>query len=262
MDPTVYQIYYQLERDHWWNQAKRSIIVSLLERFCAGLSRARIVDIGSGTGSIAELLESKGMNVEVHDGSPLAMEYLRKICKQSFQKNFPVDYWQIANEYDVVLLLDVLEHLEDDRRGLDAALQILKPGGILVCTVPACKSMWGEYDIIAHHCRRYSLAEMRKLLKNKPVQVEQLSYYSALLFPFLYLVRFLENSAFRWTKRNPVFRPHFVPKALNTVLRKIFDLEKRLLRHFNLPFGSAIVAVLRKPYPWSDSSRPTNLWPL
>lgn len=246
MDSAVHEAYYRLEREHWWFQGRRGIVLSMLERYCPNLANARIVDIGAGTGSYAEFLSTKGIAVEAHDSSPLSMKFLRQICKESAQKNFPGDYRDAAPDYDVILLLDMIEHLEDDRSGIQTAVRMLKPGGILLCTVPACKKMWSEYDVISHHRRRYALDEMRALFRGQSLRIEKLSCYATLLFPFLFAVRFWENYKFRQSNREAVYRPHFVPKMLNSILRRIFEFEKNILVRFNLPYGSSIIAVVRK----------------
>ena len=246
MDPTIYAAYFKFERYHWWNLGKLSIVESLVRRYCSQTEPLKLIDIGAGTGSYAEFFAKKGMMVEAHDGSPLAMPYLRDVCAHCVQKKFPDDYRQCNPEYDVVLLLDMIEHLQDDRSGIDAALRLLKPGGILLCTVPACKRMWGEYDVVAHHYRRYDLSEVRELVKDKRARIEKISYYSTLLFPFLFTVRFFENMAFRISRRAPVYRPHFLPGFFNFFLKIIFSFEKYLIKFMDFPFGSSIVLVCRK----------------
>jgi len=247
MDPDIYRVYYKLERDHWWNQAKRDIVLSVLEQYCSFRIGSKIADIGAGTGSYSEALLKKGVLAEAHDSSALAIENLRRAKIPFAQKAFPDDYRNISDRYDAILLLDVLEHIADDRSAIDVALRMLKPGGVLVCTVPACRKMWGEYDVVAHHQRRYDLGEVRALFSGRDnLHIEKLSYYSAILFPILFSVRFVENFFYRRFRKKATFRPHFVPKFLNQILYFVFIQEKALLKRMNFVLGSAIIAVLRK----------------
>jgi SAM-dependent methyltransferase len=94
-----------------------------------------------------------------------------------------------AKSYDLVALLDVLEHVTDDRGSLAAIFERLKPGGALLLTVPINPWLWSAHDVAHHHHRRYRKAEIRKLALDTGYQIELLSPFNSLLFPPIAAVR-------------------------------------------------------------------------
>lgn len=247
MDPAIYGTYYRMERELWWFFARQEIVFSFLEKLRPDLQQCKVLDIGTGTGSYLEEFHRRGIDAEGHDASEEAIAYLAKNPNNKIQKkNFPEDYLSETVRYDVVLMLDVLEHVQEDARGLETALRLLKPGGVLVCTVPACKAMWGPYDIVSHHFRRYSRSELKQLAeKFSGFKMVKLSYFNTLLFPLMYLVRVFENLKYQITKKL-TYEPHLVSGWLNQLLYKIFRLEKPILHAVNLPYGSSLLMVLKK----------------
>src|SRR5207244_4418501 len=80
--------------------------------------------------------------------------------------------------FDVVLALDVLEHLDDDATALAEAARLLKPGATLVVTVPALPSLWGAQDVVSHHRRRYTKRTLRALFARAGLPAPELTYFN------------------------------------------------------------------------------------
>ena len=242
MDDSVFEVHYDLERRHWWNLARRDILLDTLRPW----SRlgTTVLDIGAGSGAFSQTFAELGCRVFSHDASPQAVQTLKERCgiDASLMK-FPDDYADHGKRYDVVLLLDVLEHIVDDRAALETALHVLKPGGILLCTVPSCKAMWSGYDIISHHVRRYERDELKGLVAVPRVRILKLSHFSSILFPALFAIRTLERL---FPPAEPSFNPHFLSEPLNNFFYGIFRMEKYLLRRGALPFGSSLLLLLQK----------------
>ena len=91
--------------------------------------------------------------------------------------------------FDVVTALDVLEHIADDRHALREIARVMKPGGLLLATVPAHRWMWGAQDEISHHFRRYSAPEMRDRVEVAGFDLERLTYFNSILFAPIAAVR-------------------------------------------------------------------------
>ena len=135
------------------------------------------------------------------------------------------------NSFDACLSLDVLEHIQDDTSALKEIRRVLKPGGVLLLTVPAYQWMWSNMDINGHF-RRYTKAQVAGLLEKVKLQPEIISYYNCFLFPLAVVQRFTE----RHTRKKAVageFLPS-LPAAINR------------LDHVLLPFGLSVLAAAKK----------------
>lgn len=242
MDSEIYKTYYRMEREHWWFHGRTEILLSLLRTYFPNLNQAKVLDIGTGTGGLLEVFAKEGISITGHDASEEGVALIRQNGGRAELKKLPEDYQDAAPEYDIVLLLDVLEHVEDDREGLKAALRMLKPGGILLCTVPANKSMWGPYDEFSHHFRRYEYPEFEALMNSAMIPVRKISFFCTLLFPIIFTARMFEKT-FLVRK---AYRPYFVPGIFNKFLYQIFRLEKGILARGTMPFGSSLLGILQK----------------
>ena len=144
--------------------------------------------------------------------------------------------------FDLITALDVIEHIDDDVGSISAIRALLVPGGKCIFTVPAYMFLWSAHDEMNQHKRRYTLPELNEKLVQAGFTVEKISYYNTLLFPAVFLVRMLNNVL----QREGASDTDMPGSAMNYVLKKIFGIEKYLLRYFNLPFGVSVLAVVRK----------------
>lgn len=240
MDPTAYEVVHELEECHWFFVGRRNILRRLLNRLVEGVDRPRILDVGCGTGAAIGFLERFGEVTSI-DVSTAAMEYSRsqqtkRLC-QADAEALP-----FANEsFDLVAALDLLEHLENELKGLREVWRVLKVGGHALLVVPAFGFLWSDFDRFSGHHRRYDKAELRRKIEGSGFEVNRLSYFNTLLFPFVWAVRAFKNWATRWhTFRSDLEMPVF---GLNTVLARIFSLEGALIAAGDLPFGVSLVCV-------------------
>jgi len=144
--------------------------------------------------------------------------------------------------YDMVALLDVLEHVPDDKGSLVAIFERLKPGGALLLTVPINPWMWSAHDVAHHHHRRYRTPEIRQLALDAGYDIELLSPFNSLLFPPIAAVRLVGKLTGKDDSDDAM------PSApVNKILDTVFGLEKDLIGRVPLPFGVSLIAVLRRP---------------
>ncbi|MCA9640963.1 MAG: hypothetical protein KC492_09715, partial [Myxococcales bacterium] len=141
----------------------------------------------------------------------------------------------------VVLLADVIEHLDDERPCLEAARAALAPGGALIVTVPAFMFLWSPADDFAHHRRRYTAPELKQVIGSM-FEVEHLTYFNTFLFGLILAGRATE----KLLKRQGDDTYSVPPSPVNRTLKAIFSAESFLVPKRKLPFGVSLLCVARK----------------
>jgi SAM-dependent methyltransferase len=244
MHEDVYREMFAIEDRHWWYSGKHRIVQHLLRRYLppAPQGRAKVADLGCGCGMMLHRLRQR-YDVAGVDGSPSAIEFCRQRGVSAVLGRFPDGIDLPRESWDAVLMLDVLEHLEEDVATARTASELLKPGGILVVTVPAYKWLWSKWDEHHHHFRRYTRTGLKRLIDQTQLRIELLSYYNFWLFPLAAATRLAGNVV----RSNSAVGSIRIPSApVNSSFRTIFSSERKLLGRVNLPFGLSLIAVARK----------------
>ena len=242
MERAVYDRMAALDQAHWWFTARRRILAELVRRVAQPPKQARILEIGCGTGHNLAMLEGFGRveATELDDGARAIAE--QRLGRTIAPARLPDLEGFDKGAYDLVALLDVLEHVDDDKGTLAAIHALLKPGGALLLTVPANPWMWSAHDEAHHHKRRYRKRAIAGLLDAAGFETALLSHFNSLLFPAAALSRV----AGKLRKRDHA-DDAMPPAPVNRLLDRLFGLEKRLVGRLPLPFGVSLVAVARRP---------------
>ena len=141
---------------------------------------------------------------------------------------------------DVLVMLNVLEHIEDDQgAALQKAFNLLKPGGALIIEVPAFQKLYDAYDHEVHHFRRYSAGELYGKLTSAGFKVYRKSYLGFVLFPMFAAVKLLG----KFKKNKLVVRERISRSSGNPLVKWALDFESKRLSGFQLPFGIRVLAV-------------------
>jgi SAM-dependent methyltransferase len=219
-----------IEEQHWWYTARRNIVHSLIHAVVPNGPPLTILDIGCGNGGTSIPFHENYRYYGI-DPSPQAIQLAQErhwgvpfLCGQA-----PGDCADILRGADVVLLMDVLEHIEDDQKFLSSIIEEMGEGALLLLTVPADPSLWSPYDVSAGHYRRYDERSFRQLWEDLPVRPLLLSYFNARLSWIIRLVRSLHQhlGGSSCEARRELRLP---PGPLNALLRWIFEGEGRILR--------------------------------
>lgn len=242
MERKVYEQMAKLDAHHWWFTARRRILDGLIERVVKPPKDARILELGAGTGHNLAMLSRFG-TVEASELDPMARELASERLGRPVKEAALPDLSMFpADSYDLIALLDVLEHVPDDKGSLAAIKTRLKPGAALLLTVPANPWMWSAHDVAHHHHRRYRKAEIEKLARDAGYWIELLSPFNSLLFPPIAAVRLMGKLTGKDDSDDAM------PGALaNRTLDTVFGLERSLIGRVPMPFGVSLVAVLRRP---------------
>ena len=243
MDPQLLTSFASVERTHWWFTARRDILLSVTDRFVpAGGS---ILDVGCGTGyfieSAVERYEAWGV-----DPSSTAVAMCHERGLGNVVEGSAYDLSAVeARRFDGVFFLDVLEHLDDDARALREAVRVLRPGGVIIATVPAFMWLWSGHDVVNHHRRRYRLRQIEKLFLDAGLAIERLTYFNFYLFSLASVDRLVS----RVTERRTSAELRVPPKVVNRLMGDTFRLERRRVADSSrvpYPFGLSILAVGRR----------------
>ena len=238
MDRAVYDRMAEIDGAHWWFVARRKIIAALIERQVVPPKGARILEVGAGTGSNIALLQRYGTvdAIEPDDG---ARELATARTGIAIKGGLLPDGVELPDgAYDMIVLLDVLEHIPDDGAALGALRHKLKPGGRLLLTVPASPWMWSAHDLAHHHQRRYTEGALRAVVENAGFRVRHVSHFNTLLFPLIAAVRLLGKLIGKEGGDDAM-----PPAPVNAALEMIFASERHLAPRIDLPFGVSLALV-------------------
>lgn len=238
MDRIVYDRMAAHDSTHWWYTARRDILADFLAREGHLPRDARILEIGCGTGHNLPMLAAFG-TVDAIEIDPAAREIASaRLGKPVGAAPLPDLTGVERGSYDLVAVLDVVEHIADDVAALKAMAACLKPGGKILITVPAHQWMWSAHDVVNHHHRRYSKASLAAAIRAAGLEPRKLGYFNSLLFPLAAASRL----AGRLTgKDDSDDSPP--PRLLNTLLEAIFRLERHLVGRVPLSPGVSIITL-------------------
>jgi 2-polyprenyl-3-methyl-5-hydroxy-6-metoxy-1,4-benzoquinol methylase len=242
MERVVFERMAEQDQRHWWFVARRRILADVIRRLVKPGPKARVLEVGCGTGHNLEMLGKFG-KLEACELDAVARGMASdRLGRPVLEARLPDLSMFKARSYDLVALLDVLEHVPDDRASLKAIRGLLKPGGALVLTVPANKWMWSAHDVAHHHFRRYTKAELARLFREAGYDVQLLSFFNTLLFPLVGAARIVGKIIGKEDADDGVPSPQ-----VNSALKMIFGLEAGLVGRVPMPFGVSLIAVARRP---------------
>ena len=240
-----------LMRRHFWFRGTRRVILDWARIACGGDIGSRYVaDIGCGTGPTLSWLEDVP-NVVGVDLSSIALGLAREATGASLVQGNACTLPLADGAMDMVLALDMFEHLETPQDAAREIFRALKPGGWLVATVPAWPFLASQHDVALGHYRRYRKPGFHSLLAEAGFQVDRVSYYNFFLFPAVASVRLLRSESV--TLDPAMGQPDVesdlkpVSPVLNRCLEELLAVEKYLLRVMNLPFGVSLIARAQRP---------------
>lgn len=239
---------FEMEKNHFWNKGRKEIIYQILQYATQVKKNSlKMLEIGCGNGNVLSYLKSKGIDIEGIDISIEALHLCRKRCKtilyQADGKNMPFP----DASYDVIGMFDLIEHIDNEQLFLSEAFRICKDGGILIITVPAYKSLWSYFDNVSGHKRRYGKNELIMKLRQAGFEIVKISFY--IFFLFLPYVLFRQLNILKKGATEQDFSKLIEVKTipvLNSIFLAFLIIESRLLKRFNLPFGSSLICVAKK----------------
>jgi SAM-dependent methyltransferase len=236
------------EARHFWFRGFRRFITPLVQSATEGRSDVRILDCGCGTGANVDLLARFG-RAYGFDLTESGLRFGREAGRTRLARAtvtsvpFPTAFFDLVTSFDVIYALEE----RDERDALAEMFRLLKPGGHAIVNVAAMKSLRGDHSVLGHEVRRYSRNRLRASITAAGFTIVRLTHTNATLTPPLMLMRAVQ----RWRglkaesdAGNEIAVP---PAPINTLLTGVLWAESWWLRSFDLPFGSSLLCLARKP---------------
>jgi len=239
MQPDVYLEMASVQERHWWFAARRQILSSVIAKLALP-PHAEILEIGCGTGGNLAMLATHGhLSAMEYDAQARIIAASLEVCPVSLgglPEPVPFD----DGAFDLVCLLDVLEHIENDNAALARVARLLKPTGHVLITVPAYAWLWSAHDEAHRHHRRYTAKILGQRAQAAGFFVDRLGYFNSLLFPLIACTRIARKLGGS-DKESDAALPQ---PSVNSLLNGIFGLERHLVQYHLFPYGTSVMAVL------------------
>lgn len=204
-----------LEHGHWWYAARRS----LLADYVSDLRPGRAIDVGAGAGGNTQVLRDLGWQTSAVELSPVGAAIARErginvVRADARTLPFPND------SFDLLVSMDLWEHVEDDRQAAREAGRILRPGGLALIAVPCDMSLWSAHDVAVNHVRRYERDQLVDLITSVGLEVVSVESWNVLLRWVAKWRRGRDSST--GSDLTPL------PRIVNAALRLVVSVERRL----------------------------------
>jgi 2-polyprenyl-3-methyl-5-hydroxy-6-metoxy-1,4-benzoquinol methylase len=240
MERIIYDRMADLDSRHWWYRARREVLAKLIARKVRPPRGARILEIGCATGHNLGMLARFGAVEAVELDEAARAIASQRLGRPVAEARLPELAGVPEQSYDLVALLDVLEHVEDDRAALASIARRLKPGGALLITVPAFQWMWSVHDEVNHHKRRYTKQTLRAAIAQAGLRADFVGYFNSILFPLAVTGRQIGRMTGKLDSDDKM-----PARPVNALLQAVFALERHGIGRVPFSPGVSIAAVVR-----------------
>ncbi len=269
MQSAQFELHAEIEDRHWWFVARRQIMQSLIEQVLPPNGKSTIVDVGCGTGgNLATLADSyKCVGIDTsEDAITLARKKFPTV--KFLQGLAPDDLGETAAEAKLFLLMDVMEHVEDDFALLSNLFAAAAPGAYFLITVPADMALWSPHDVSFGHYRRYTQPRLERVWRDLPAKPLLCSYYNSRLYPIVRAIR-TKNRLLRKSQGEAGTDFAIPSPRVNKTLERLFAGESNRLvkilrgqKQRGYRRGVSLVALLqREAGPVSTLEKPNDVTP-
>ena len=212
MDNNFEDRYILLEKNWWWFEGRRDLILQMIK----DIPYTKVLEIGCGSAELSKYLKGYiGLDI-----SPKTSKFIIGDAQKLPIKD---------NSVDLILLLDLLEHV-DDKATMNEVYRVLKSEGHVIITVPGFMFLWSQHDVDNHHKKRYRRGE----LPLGKFEILKFTYWNSILFPMMALAK---------RKKTQLT---ILPKFINYILEKILKIENYLiLKNVKMPIGVTLVYKLK-----------------
>lgn len=224
---------------HWYYVAKGNALRS----FIGDIRVDEILDVGAGSGVFSRrLLDDKICNRAV------CIDPGYKEERTEIYNNSEINFVRYVNNISqrLILMMDVLEHVDDDIGMLREYSERMPKGGLVLITVPAFQFIWSGHDIFLEHRRRYTKKSIESTVESAKLQIVRCRYFFGLLFPIVAAIRLLNRAMLRARPVKARSSLKKYPFPINALLTFIHKVECAILFPFNYFGGLSIFLLARR----------------
>ena len=218
---------------HWYYVSKALALADCLAKPAGN----KVLDVGAGSGFFSRWLLSHGL---ADEATCVDTAYASERDEVVAGKPLRFRREVAASDASLVLLMDVLEHVEDDAGLLAGSLGKVPPQAQAIITVPAFQFLWSPHDVFLGHYRRYTLTSLADTLRRAGAVPVRMHYYYGAIFPLVVLLRLLKRS----TRRASSSDLRREPRLVNAALRAVCALERQIMAANRLA-GLSVFCVCR-----------------
>jgi hypothetical protein len=147
---------------------------------------------------------------------------------------------------NLILMMDVLEHVDDDLELLKQYTEKMPADGHVLITVPAFEFLWSEHDVFLEHRRRYTLKQLERVVSSAGLNIVRSRYFFGSLLPIVIVMRVFNRIQANLRNIEPRSDLKVYPSTINSLLISIHDLERFLLFPFNTVAGLTVFCLARR----------------
>lgn len=237
-------VLYSQEEKHFWFISRKFFILQNFNKYIK--KGSKIIEIGAGTGNVSRYLkENRYENISVGEmhlsGLKYAQSYGIKDCYQFNLLDSPFE-----NEFDVVCMFDVLEHIENDMLALKNANKILKDDGYIALTVPAHMWLWNREDKILGHKIRYTKKDLEEKIRKNNFEIVSSRYFFISIVPLLFLRKFIKRDNKSEVSQDEHNYDISINPIINIILLFISNLENKINSYLPNFFGGSIFIIAKR----------------
>lgn len=239
MDVKEEDILGQQIHDHWYYVSKGRVMRQVLGH----LKSQTVLDVGAGSGVFSRQLLDAGICE-----SAICVDPNYSSEREENYHDKQIRFVKAVGELEtnLILMMDVLEHVDDDLGLLNSYVESLAIGGHIFITVPAFQFMWSGHDMFLEHRRRYTIDQIDSLVARAGLTPIFNRYFFASLFPLVAMVRMAKRVLQEQGSLKPESELKLYPSWLNTALIKLHDVERAGLFRFNKAFGLSVCCLCQK----------------
>ncbi len=233
--------------NHFWFRHRNRIILDFVMRYCKRKEGiVSILELGAGSGNICRFLKAKGYKIDASDMYEAALRYFENEVDNVFKLDLVIDTVpdRLKYKYDIVILGDIIEHLEFPVPTLKKVKKFLKNNGRVLITVPALMVLWTPYDEYCGHIKRYNKRFLAEEIINSKYYCEDIGYF--MFIPAIVLL--FQRKIRSFFRRSPSdFRHEFdISLFVNNLMYWLMTIEYWVGKFLDYPFGSSLLGIAKK----------------